>query len=173
MDFREIAARVPILDAASFLGLEVKQARSPCPACNRGGERALQFFTDTQKFKCWGAEQKTWGDSIQLVAHIKGITMTEAAALLVSHNGLSSIAKPAQKKMSFDMEKYRESLTTEHELLTKAGITPDLAKEIGCGVAPKGAHQGKLVIPLYNRTGKFLVYAAADGLKLPTKWREA
>ena len=88
MDFKEIAARVPILDAASFLGLEVKSYRSPCPACNRGGERALQFFTDTQKFKCWGAESKTWGDSIQLVSHVRGIEIPAAARELAKHFGL-------------------------------------------------------------------------------------
>ncbi len=172
--FDEVAKQVSILRAAEFCGLTVKQYRSPCPACNQGGERALQFFTDTERFKCWAYEGKMWGDSVQLVSHVKGVRQGEAAAMLVSHFSLKvdnekAPEKPKTAPQGFDPAKYRSTLITEHELLS--GIPPELCESAGIGVAPKGAHQGKVVVPLFNQAGEFLVYASVTGLTLPKNWR--
>ncbi len=95
----------------------------------------MQFFTDTQKFKCWGAETKTWGDSVQLVSHIKGIPLKDAAKFLDGE-------KPEEKR-AFDPAKYKDSLNTD------LGELADLAKHIGAGIAPKGTNQGLLAVPVY------------------------
>lgn len=161
MDFKDISSRVSIFDAATILGLEVKNNRSACPECKRGGERALQFFPDTQKFKCWAGD--VWGDSVQLVSHVKGVKMLEAASFLVSHNGLS---QDIPKRKAFDRVKYQDVLKRDHELLSSSGVTPDHAVRFDIGVAVKGVHQGRIVFPLYEN-GKFVAYASASDIKLP------
>lgn len=165
--FEDIAKRVSILDAAEFCGLTVKQYRSPCPACNQGGERALQFFTDTQRFKCWAATEKTWGDSVQLVSHVQGITLAAAARELAKHFGLEKPGEaPKEKTKGFDRAKYQEGLHREHDLLTEQGITPEMARKYDIGVAPKGTHVGRIVFPIYE-DGQFVCYVSVTGLKFP------
>jgi DNA primase len=51
--------------------------RSPCPACNRGGERAIVITPAKAAYYCFA--QKKGGDCISLVAHVKGIGQREAA----------------------------------------------------------------------------------------------
>lgn len=167
LDFKEIASKVGILDAARFCELSLNGFRAACPYCNQGGERALQFFTDSEKFKCWPSN--VWGDSIQLVAHIRGVKQSEAAALLASRFNLADKKPEPQKenKKGFDVDKYREGLNYEHELLAQIGLPADTAKSLGVGVAPKGSHQGKLVVPLYTVSGEFYCYASVADLKLP------
>lgn len=159
MDFKEIATRVPILRAASFLGFDTKSFRAPCPACNRGGERALQFFEDTQRFKCWASG--AWGDSISLVAHVKDVKLAQAAEMLATHFPERGAERPV-----FDREKYSDSLDRDHELLESSGISPDAARRFDIGVSKKGVHQGRIVFPLYVN-GKFFAYASASDIRLP------
>ncbi len=79
--------------------------------------------------------------------------------------------------LSDTMEQERQRLNKVLEQIMEQRIALDQEERTvkielaGIGVAPKGAHQGKVVIPLYNQKGEFLVYASVTGLALPKNWR--
>jgi hypothetical protein len=84
LDFQAIKEAVPVLKAAQFLGLELKQYgeqyRCPCPTCQAGGDRCIVI---TPAKNVWyDFSLKKGGDCIYLVAHIKGIGQREAAEQL-------------------------------------------------------------------------------------------
>ena len=72
IDFQELKKTVLIEDAVPLLGLNLKpsggQLRGACPACKKGGERALVITPAKQAFYCFGSGQG--GDVIGLAAHI-------------------------------------------------------------------------------------------------------
>ena len=72
---------VSIQQAAALVELKLTKNgdafRSPCPACNSGGERAIVITPAKAAYYCFA--QKKGGDCISLVAHVKGIGQREAA----------------------------------------------------------------------------------------------
>ena len=83
VDFAELKTRVSIEQATQMLGLNLtphgSQHRGPCPVCKTGGDRALVVTPAKGLFYCFAA--KSGGDAIALVAHIRGISVKDAAWL--------------------------------------------------------------------------------------------
>src|SRR5258708_5150820 len=88
VDFAEVKERCSIIDAVALLGLkcseERNQLRAPCPACGTGGPRAIVITPSKNLFHCFPS--KAGGDQISLVSHVKGVSQTDAAALLLSQS---------------------------------------------------------------------------------------
>jgi len=176
-DFDAIKRSVSFADAASKLGLEVKQSgtqlRAPCTRCNEGGDRAL-VMTEGKGYFCFAA--KKGGDVIGLAAHILDVSVKDAAAFLgndtVNTNTVNTVKVPTPEpapaltpKGGFDRAKYQAGLERAHELLKD--IPADLIERADIGVSSRGALKG-VVVPLYDcTTGEFLCYAAVQGLQLP------
>ena len=100
IDFQNLKQNVKIEDAVTLLGLKIArhgdQMRGACPACKTGGDRALVITASKSVFYCFAAGEG--GDVIALTAHIKGISMKEAAeflaaALAQSDESVSELSK--------------------------------------------------------------------------------
>lgn len=181
-DYKTLKARLTIEQVAGMLGLKMKpesnQLRSACPACNRGGDRALVVTPSKGAFYCQAA--KTGGSLLDLAAHIRDETVPAAAEFLESQlgivtetvtgnshgNGNSSTNAPAPKAFTgFDRAKYQQGLDRSHELLKD--IPPDFIERADIGVSNRGALKG-IVLPTYDKdTGDFLCYVRVEGLTLP------
>jgi len=168
IDFAQLKKDIPIENAVGILGLEVKQEgnqlRGPCPACKRGGERALVITPSKSAWYCFNATQG--GDLLNLVQHIAGLaSLKQAGEFLVkfAHN-----PKPAD---ATDELKPLDYLSTEHELLTAVGIPDDVCKAVGIGYAPRGLMQGTVAIPLRLPDGKLVGYVGIHEVpKIPKLW---
>lgn len=169
VDFKELKTRVSIEDAISKLGLSMirqgTQLRSGCPICKTGGDRALTVNLEKQMFYCFA--KKKGGDCIELVAHIRNFSVSDAANFL---NGivLPDKAKevsvtlpqaPAAKKSSvFDPAAYAARLDPSHELLGNLGVAAETFVLFASGYASTGTNRKRLAIPLHDRTGNFVCY---------------
>lgn len=174
LDFAQIKQAVSLQQAATMLGLTLKehngQYRGPCPACKRGGERAL-VITPEKGWSCFAAKKGDGrypgGDVIALVAHIRGVSFKDAAHELAGHfpvNGPKHVATalPAteRKPIPDTLSKVREYLIFEHDKLHEIGLEPNVAEGIGWGHKPKGQFSGSIAVPLFNRAGQLIGYAA-------------
>jgi hypothetical protein len=85
--FEEVKESVTVKQVASYLSLkfhgseqgkEGLQHRYACPFCNNPDKHALSINDAKGKFQCFRCK-KSGGDTITLVAKLKGITNTDAA----------------------------------------------------------------------------------------------
>jgi len=169
LDFSEVKSRVTIEDAISILGLVVKpeghQLRGHCPCSEGGGLRNLVVTPAKGVFYCFTA--KKGGDCISLAAHVRGITVKEAAVLLDGKKA----AEPEKKngEESFQPLTY---LDATHELVIALGFTPEVCEAVGIGFAPKGSMRGNVLIPVRLPTGHLVGYVGVQGeVTLPKEWR--
>lgn len=175
LDFAEVKSRVSIETTASMIGLKLtragKQFRSPCIACNQGGDRALVITPEKGLWYCFSA--KAGGDNIALVAHIKGLSQKDAAHLLADHFGIGGTVQstvqnrtvqsptkpPAQPvKAGFDPEAYALRLDAAHELLAPLKVSADTLLAWKSGYASFGTNRGRLALRLDDRHGKCVGY---------------
>jgi hypothetical protein len=63
-------------------------------------------------------------------------------------------------------------LMPEHPAVQALGISPDVARALGLGYAPRGHHRGCVAIPVRNDDGRLAGYIGFDGttIRLPPKW---
>jgi DNA primase len=175
VDFAELKTRVSIEQAMPMLGLNLAphggQYRGPCAACKTGGDRALIVTPAKGLFYCFA--KRTGGDVIALTAHIRGISVKEAAdhlerALGTVQNSTSTVSKnratvpqaqEARKQPAFDPEAYAARLDASHASLAPLGISPDTLKDWKAGYSNSGTNRGRLAIALYDRNGNILGFA--------------
>ena len=170
IDFQKLKQEIKIEDAMPLLGLQVPQfsdqMRMPCPACKSGGDRALVITKSKAAFYCFA--QGEGGDVIGLIAHIKGISMKDAANVLADSFNKKSQPKPAapietvpsnsspkKEKAGLNPLTY---LQQEHPLVQALGISPETAKTFGAGFAPKGIMRGRFAIPIHDTSGVLVAY---------------
>lgn len=174
IDFQALKQEIKIADAMPLLGLTPSQLsdqmRSPCPACKSGGDRALVITVSKNVFYCFASGEG--GDVIALTSHIKGISMKEAAALLVEHfhkEPPPSQATPVATVPSNSSPKKNEAgqpkqlnpltyLQPEHQLVQALGISPETCRHFGAGYASKGIMRGRLAIPIHDEDRVLLAY---------------
>src|SRR6185436_12791762 len=98
-DFAAIKASISIEDGAQRLGLELKpegQAfRCNCPACGGSNTRDIILTPSKKAFFCFQAQKG--GDVISLVAHIKGVSMKEAAQFLAEPSTVKAPSTSSQE----------------------------------------------------------------------------
>lgn len=174
IDFADIKARVSIEEAVQKLGLQVaksnNQLRGVCPACKSGGPRALAITPAKNLFYCFSAQ--AGGDQLQLVAHIKGVGVKEAAEWLggtVTANGTEQYGTVSKQRAS-DGFKALDYLEPDHDAVAAVGFEPDVARALGIGYAGKGLMRGTVAIPIRLVDGSLAGYIGVTEAKLPTRW---
>jgi DNA primase len=175
VDFAELKIRVSIEQATQMLGLNLtlhgSQYRGACPACQAGGDRALIVTPAKGLFYCFAT--KTGGDVIALTAHIRGISVKEAAdhldrAFGTVQNSTATISKlratapqaqEARKQPAFDPEAYAARLDASHTSLAPLGLSAETLKAWKAGYSNSGTNRGRLAIALHDRDGNTLGFA--------------
>jgi DNA primase len=175
VDFAELKTRVSVEQAMQMLGLKLtlhgSQYRGACPICQTGGDRALIVTPAKSLFYCFA--KKTGGDAIALTAHIRGISVKEAAEQLdrafgTVQNSTSTVSKnrataprapEAKKQPAFDPEAYASRLDTSHASLAPLGLSAETLKAWKAGYSNSGTNRGRLAIALHDRDGKILGFA--------------
>ena len=174
VDFAEVKASHPIETVAESLSLKMtkrgEQLRGPCPACEKGGDRALVITPAKAAFYCFAGQ--TGGDAIALAAHIRGETMKEAASWIVGDQSRpkgegKTDTVPNERKGNEERRllKPLTYLEPDHEALKSLGISPETLEAFGAGYAPKGIMRGRLAIPIRGWGGELIAYcgqAVAD-----------
>lgn len=182
VDFAELKTRISIESVIQMLGLKLRQTgsqlRGPCPICKVGGDLALVVTPARDLFYCFAA--KAGGDQIALVAHIKNISVKEAAGQISDHfqarNGGTGTVQvhstsaptvpPAQStKTGFDPDAYASRLDPAQPALAPLGISPDTFKVFQSGYASTGLNRGRLALRLDDRQGicvGYLGYALSE-----------
>lgn len=96
VSFNDVKEKVSFPDAITLLSLTLTERdgiyRGKCPACNAGSDRAL-VITPGKGFYCFQAKQG--GDVIALAAHIRGVSVKEAAEFLAGQGEGEPGGQPA------------------------------------------------------------------------------
>lgn len=180
LDFQDIKTRVPIMEAARLLQLELKetggqvqQYRGICPTCKAGGDRALTI-TPGAGFYCQTA--KEGGSVLDLVVHIKQITLRQAAAFLAAAFFAQSAPPPQPSPppppvdgKPDDLQPLK-NLDAAHDAVKALNMPQEVATALGVGYCSKGLLRGMVAFPLRTNTGKLVGYVGVKDGKLPTKW---
>lgn len=176
VDFKEIKSRVSIEDAANLLNLTLKksanQLRGTCPACG-GDDRTLAITPSRSLFYCFSA--KRGGDQIELVCHITGLDVKDAAEYLAPHTR-EDHPSPAPRQEArkggdksvppFDPIAFASKLAFTDEVAA-LGLTEADAARLHIGYV-----RGKVYFPVRDDTGFICGFIGfADGqLKMPPRW---
>lgn len=162
IDFAAVKAGVSFEDAISFLKLTMKregeQYRSPCPACRKGGDRAL-VVTPSKGFYCHSVRKG--GDVISFVAHVQECGQRQAAEQLSEHF-LEGRVTTAERKSTSSSTK-RENpprdiepptdLTHDHPVIEMLGLSPAVCVALGIGYTATGAMAERIVFPMRTSDG--------------------
>jgi DNA primase len=176
IDFAELKKSATMERTLDYLRLQTKQEgsqlRAACPACAHGGDRAIVVTPSKQMFYCFAA--KVGGDCIALTAHIRGLSVKDAADQLnrafgtvqnstgtvngtVSKNRATAPqAQAARKQSAFDPEAYASRLDAAHASLAPLGISAETLADWKAGYASSGTNRGRLAIALHDRDGNIL-----------------
>ena len=172
LDFEQIKVSNPIEDVARRLGLNLVKSgaslRCKCPVCESTGDRNLAITPGKNLFYCF-----TWGkggDVLQLVAHVKGISIKEAAEFLAGKPAGNTPKEKAKEEKSGEGFKSLEYLVFDHAAVSALGLEPDDAQRLGIGYCPRGIYKGKVAIPVRLATGHLCGYLAVEEVQLPPKW---
>ncbi len=175
INFEEVKASNPISEVAEKLGLNLTKSgasfRGKCPVCESSGDRNLVVTPDKNVYFCFSDGKG--GDQLQLVAHVKGISVKQAAEWL---QGPAS-PKPGKSKEkenapeTSDGFKALEYLQSDHEAVLALGFEPGDADRLGIGYAPRGILRGKVAIPVRLANGKLAGYIGVTECQLPPSWK--
>lgn len=171
VDFAELKRRVSIEQVARMLRLQTKQEgdrlRAPCPACQKGDDRAIVITPAKEVFYCHAIGMG--GDCIRLAAHIREEPLPDAAAWIQAQLGEPTVtgsstvtgnstptvnsnatAEPRLTKEDAALAKIAARLDPEHPVLAKLGLSTATAEKLGIGVDNRGVMRGRLCLPLYE-----------------------
>ena len=149
IDFQEVKRLATLQQVAAWLGLDLKNNRCACPI-NIGDKREMVFTIEKQMFNCFGC--RVGGDIIELVAHVQKLDKKSAArAIEKQFRGY----EPAKKGLPDGGLEY---LDPDHEAVKALGLSPDAARRIGAGFAPRGTMIKRVLIPIREPTGKLIGY---------------
>jgi hypothetical protein len=179
INYRALKELYPIEVVAKDLGLKLNpengQYRAPCPRCNIGGERAL-VITPAHGNVCglfYDFQAKLGGDVLNLVAHIKDISLFQAAVWL---QGEPKGAPQEQPKVAESLPEQRgmepiSHLDSTHPAVQRLNMDTKLAGMLGIGYAHKGLLRGTLAVPVRMSDGTLIGYIGINEAKAPKTWR--
>jgi len=185
LDFKELRERVSLLDAAHFLGLEMKQdgatRRTACPACQSKNPRSLSITPSVGRFGCFarGKQNAPHGDVIEFVAHVRSVSQRDAAELLAQHFGLPNgqptvpqrpeAAAQAATASKPGIESVHGKLQFDHaNVFNWTGLSAKAAEALGIGWRQSGGSlAGRVNIPLRLVTGEPVAYLGYNPDKDP------
>jgi DNA primase len=178
VDFNELKQRVSIEEAVRVLGLNVKpgnhQLRGPCPSCRTGGDRALVITPSKGVYFCFA--EKKGGDQIALAAHIKGVSVKDAAQFLAGGNCTVPSTSTGTSQPVPESESGKQGnrtlaplsyLESDHPAVDAVGFDTEVAQKLGIGYAGKGLMRGTVAVPIRNEHGELLGYIGITEAKLP------
>jgi len=190
LDFKKLAEEIDIFAVAKSLDLTITKDRATCPVCD--SERSLQFFADSNSFRCHSAELS--GDCISLYAHINGVGMYQAAKVLSEQfqtaeaagrstspqkpggvpppSASTAAAREAPKKgqpAPFDPAKFASRLEYTDEVKA-LGLTEEQAQRFGIGYCATGSLRGFVCFPITDGTETHYLGWNGEEFKLP-KWQ--
>lgn len=178
LNFEEIKASNPIGEVGERLGLHMtpsaKSLRGKCPVCESSGDRNLVITPDKGVYFCF--TDGKGGDVLQLVVHIKGVGVKQAAewlqgpAKVIPDKGNRSKEKETGVEASEGF-KALEYLQPDHEAVIALGFEPGDAERLGIGYAPRGILRGKVAIPVRLANGKLAGYLGVTECQLPPSWK--
>lgn len=156
INFAEIKQRISIVQGAKFLGLSLtedgKSLRCACSACD-GDPRSLSLLEETNTFKCFKAN--VYGSVIDLVGHVKGLSLRESAQWLVEQENsewldeVSDLDPEDEEPVAVKALEKLPKLSADCEAINDMGLNPAIAKQAGIGFASKGLLKGCIGLPIY------------------------
>ena len=170
LDYAAIKARIPVEAALPLLNLVLSQHgdqwRGPRPTCRGGGERAL-VVTKGKGFYCFAV--KKGGSVLDLVQHIRGGTVQEAAAFLTVPEERQGLREAARSVPPSDrLEHIALGLEPNHEECQKLGLSPETLKHFKGGYEKRGVARGNVIVQLHDHRGKLIGYVGlGDPIWLP------
>lgn len=172
VDFQQLKSRMTIEEAVSLLDLDLKQKgdqmRGPCPACEGSSERALVVTPKKQVWYCFHAQ--TGGDLISLAAHIKGVSVKNAAEWLAGDTVPPKKEKEEKTARVADGFQPLQYLVHDHEAVIALGFEPDDAEKLGIGFCPRGILRGTVAVPVRTADGVLRGYLGTTDATLPKSW---
>lgn len=184
--FDDIKERVSFEQVSTMLGLSLKQQqvqpkdgsppymqwRGQCPKC--GGNARSLAISPGKGFTCYAVKLSDGtfpsGTVIDLVAHLKGINLKQAAELIATHCVVPRAAEVTKQPIPDTLAKVHGYLRFEHPDVQAHGLDPRTAEKIGVGYKPTGCFSGAIVWPLYKHengiAGELVGYAALKDGKL-------
>ena len=178
-DFQELKSQYSISRVAELLGLETKksgnQLRCPDPTAEDSSERALAITP--AKDVWYSFHHQKGGDQLQLIAHVKGISVKAAADWLVGDTETTpkkanKEERQASRGADQPSQGFRELdyLVHDHPAVDAVGFVPEDAQRIGAGYAPRGVLRGTVAVPIRSPDGKLLGYIGVCEATLPSTW---
>lgn len=170
IDFNEIKSANAIAEVAEKLGLNMNKSgnslRGKCPVCESGGDRNLVVTPGKEVFFCFSDGKG--GDVLQLISHVKGIGVKDAAQWLAGPSTSKEKTTKAEPSEGFKALDY---LQHDHEAVVALGFEPGDADRIGLGFAPRGMMKGLVAVPIRLTDGRLVGYIGISEAKLPTAWK--
>lgn len=156
INFAEIKQRISIVQGAKFLGLSLtedgKTLRTACPVCN-GDNRSLSLLEEANAFKCFKAN--VYGSVIDLVAHVKGLSLRESAQWLIEQENGEWLDKvddlDPEEEEPVDLLPLTKlpKLNAKCAEVNDMGLDASIAEKAGVGFASNGLMKGHIAIPLW------------------------
>jgi len=172
IDFAQLKEEYTIEEVADRLGLKLRksqhQLRGTCPACEKGGDRALAITPNKGMFYCFAASQG--GDLISLAAHVMGCSVKEAAQFIAGNQVQHS---PPTSPKSGEVEEGGKTLEplsylqADHPAVEAVGFDQETAEALGIGYAPKGIMRGLVAVPMRLEDGTLAGYIGISEARLP------
>lgn len=176
IDFAELKANVGIDSVLGMLDIRLRktgdQLRGRCPIHNGSNDREFVVTPAKGLYYCFGG--CGGGDSIKLVAKIKGCDLKDAAAFIAERSGFGSGPDSSGPKVrdpsppvtvdgSPQPQPERKILKPLDYLqytdaVAALGISEETCNHFGAGYAPKGIMRGRLAVPIHDRDGTLIAY---------------
>lgn len=168
VDFEELKNRVQLSDAAQMLGLKMQksgaQLRGACPSCRSGGPRAL-VITESKGWFCFAAHRG--GDVIALTAHIRNVSVKDAAKWLADQTIPSTVPKEKKGESGVKAMTPLQYLEHDHDAVKALGFDPEFCKHHGIGYAGRGVARGHVLVPFRDEKGQLLGYIGVTDVWIP------
>lgn len=184
LDFQAIKLSFSIGELMEMTGLTFKKNgqsyRCECPI-HKGGPRTLVVSPDVKDdkgdqgvFFCHASNQG--GDRVTLLAHVRDSKPYAIFKELSERKPTVPVTVPEERTITPGAERGFQPLDyiqSEHDTVQALGISPDVARSLGIGFAPRGHFRGCVAIPVRNGDGRLTGYIGFDGqaVRLPPKWK--
>lgn len=159
INFKELKEKFPIEQVVGMLGLHLNREgeylRGECPACEGSADRGLSVQTKWGTFKCFTSHYT--GSAIDLVAHVKGCSLTQAARFITDYEAPKEEVKPTTDK----------------------GFPPEVCKLTGIAYAKakdlpeytEVTWKKPALIPIRDKSGNIIGNVIVHSALLPKEWR--
>lgn len=185
INFKELRTRLNFEDVLRHYNVEVRrrgdQHLGPCPLPGHPQDKEGSTFSANIPrgiFQCFACKAK--GNVLDFAGLMAGLDIEDGSELrkvaveLQSKffpEGASRRTRPASKgelapppvvaKVNAPLDFALKGLDPKHEALAGFGFAPETLAHFGAGYCARGSLKGKLAVPLHDRDGALVGYAAA------------